>query len=311
MSRTNRRRKTGRHLNGILLLDKPDGITSNAALQQAKTCFNAMKAGHTGSLDPIATGMLPICFGEATKISSFLLDADKSYLVTGELGKTSTTGDSEGEITDFISPDQVSEKLIKNTLKQFLGDIEQIPPMYSALKHKGERLYTLARQGIEVERKKRQVHIFSIDFIAYHEPFLELKIKCSKGTYIRTLIEDIGRQLNCGAYVTALRRLTVGVFDNPDKMVKLALFSDQPECSQGSFDHYLLPIDEALSEWPKVSLSNDSAYYFSQGQAILVANVPTSGWVRIFQGDTHFLGMGKIMENGKVAPKRLFNLNNP
>ena len=310
MSSANRR-KTGRRVNGILLLDKPGGITSNAALQQAKTCFNAMKAGHTGSLDPIATGMLPICFGEATKISSFLLDADKSYQVTGQLGRISSTGDSEGEITDFASLEQVNEDLIKNALKLFLGDIEQIPPMYSALKYKGERLYTLARKGIEVERKKRQVHIFSIDFISYQAPFLTLKIKCSKGTYIRTLIEDIGQQLNCGAYVTALRRLTVGAFDNPDKMVKLALLGDQPAGKQGSFDCYLLPIDEVLAAWPKVSLSSDSAYYFCQGQAILVANAPTSGWVRIFQGDSRFLGMGKMMENGKVAPKRLFNLSNP
>ncbi|MGB5440817.1 MAG: tRNA pseudouridine(55) synthase TruB, partial [Gammaproteobacteria bacterium] len=211
------RRQRNSHLrpvNGILLLDKPAGVTSNAALQIVKKLYRARKAGHTGSLDPLATGLLPICFGEATKISGFLLDADKDYLVTCKLGERTTTGDAEGEVEQRRPVERVTEKLVRKAMQGFIGDIEQIPPMYSALKHKGERLYKLARQGIEVERAPRQVTIFEMELTDFSLPEATFRVHCSKGTYVRTLIEDIGEVLGCGAHVIRLRRLGVGPFDS-------------------------------------------------------------------------------------------------
>jgi tRNA pseudouridine55 synthase len=207
-----RRRSTGRKVNGILLLDKPLGITSNDALQRVKHLFRARKAGHTGSLDPLATGLLPICLGEATKISAFLLDADKRYRVKVKLGVTTTTADAEGEVLEEKPITGVDQARIEAALESFRGEIDQLPPMYSAIKHKGERLYNLARQGIEVEREPRRITIHSLVLLDWQAPEFSLDVHCSKGTYVRTLAEDIGNVLGCGAHVTALHRSGVGPF---------------------------------------------------------------------------------------------------
>ena len=216
------RRRKGRNISGILLLDKPLNLTSNAALQRVKRLYKADKAGHTGSLDPLATGLLPICLGAATKASAFLLDADKRYLTTVKLGEKTTTADAEGEIIETRAVEGVTQESVTAVLQQFIGEIEQLPPMYSAVKHKGERLYKLAREGKEVERKTRRITIYSIDLVSLHDDLLELDIHCSKGTYVRTLAEDIGEELGCGGHVAALRRTLVGPYDDSG-MVSLAL----------------------------------------------------------------------------------------
>lgn len=302
-----RKRKRGRAINGILLLDKPAGLTSNKALQIVKAIYQAQKAGHTGSLDPLATGMLPICFGEATKISNYLLEAKKRYRFTCRLGVVTTTGDAEGEIISTRDVPDLSGQDIENVLQQFRGEIEQVPPMYSALKHNGERLYDLARQGIEVERKPRNVTIYDLTLVNFQDDQLELEALCSKGTYIRTLAQDIGEQLGCGASISALHRLAVGPFDKPEAMVTLAeLESMQPS----DRDALLLPIDSALMTWPEVQLNADLSFYVSQGQPVQVPKAPTHGWVRLYNSEKQlFLGIGQIKDDGKVAPKRLFSAN--
>ena len=303
-----RRRQSGRKVNGILLFDKPLGISSNAALQRVKKLFNAQKAGHTGSLDPLATGLLPICFGEATKMSSFLLDADKSYEVVVKLGVKTTTGDAEGEIVSQQSDVKITQAQLNDVLPDFIGAIEQIPPMYSALKQNGQPLYKLARQGIEVERKPRQVTIHDLNVISLKDDLLEIHVRCSKGTYIRTLAEDIGDQIGCGAHVAKLRRVSVAAFDG-----KEMLTIDQLEAlfeKQGfeAMDETLLPIDSSLGQWPEIKLTDDVAYFLKKGQAVLVPKAPTHGWVRIYAGQEHFLGVGCILDDGRVAPKKLVNM---
>ena len=201
-----------REVNGILILDKPIGLSSNQALQKAKRIFEAKKAGHTGSLDVLASGLLPICFGKATKVAQSLLDSDKHYLTTGKLGTRTTTCDSEGDIIEKKSTKKITKELIIEALKMFRGEIEQIPSMYSALKHKGTPLYKLARAGIEIERKPRTIKIYELTLVNYDQDYIELDVRCSKGTYIRNLIDDIGKTLGCGAYVTKLRRLGAGPY---------------------------------------------------------------------------------------------------
>ena len=200
------KRRKGQYINGILLIDKPQGVSSNAALQSAKRIFDARKAGHTGSLDPLATGLLPVCFGEATKISGYLLEADKSYDAEICLGVTTKTGDSEGEVTARHTTKEVTETRIHEALSQFVGEIDQIPPMYSALKRNGQPLYKLARQGVEVKRVARRVRVTNIVLTSWSNPYLNITVSCSKGTYIRTLAEDIGRILGSGGHISALRR---------------------------------------------------------------------------------------------------------
>ncbi|NOY67078.1 MAG: tRNA pseudouridine(55) synthase TruB [Gammaproteobacteria bacterium] len=305
-----RRRKRGRPIDGIILLDKPKGLSSNQALQKVKGIFFAQKAGHTGSLDPLATGMLPICFGEGTKVSGYLLDADKRYRLTCQFGVKTNTGDAEGEVISRRDVPKLDQKQIERILKQFTGPIEQIPPMFSALKHEGERLYTLARKGIEVERKPRSVTIHEIVFIDYKDGFLELEVACSKGTYIRTLVEDIGEQLGCGAHVTELRRLAAGPFQDPDKMVSLEQLQQIKDETPEQLDDFLMPIDSALMHWPDVQLNADSSYYLLQGQPVQVPRAPTSGWVRVYNAEQQiFLGIGQIASDGKVAPKRIFHVS--
>ncbi len=309
MGRNRKRRPSGREINGILLLDKPPGFTSNAVLQNVKSLYKAAKAGHTGSLDPIATGMLPICFGEATKISAFLLDADKSYEVLCKFGEKTNTADTEGEIISVRNIPALNKSLLQKILEPFLGDIEQIPPMYSALKHEGKRLYDLARQGIEVERKPRPVHIFSIDIIEMSKTTARLQVACTKGTYIRTLVEDIGEAIGCGAHVAELRRLTVGVYRDSNVMISLDDLTMKSKEDIDCIDNYILPLESALSHWPDVHLTADSAFYIRQGQAVQVAKAPSEGMVRIFEGEAEFVGLGQIQEDGKVAPKRIFRVN--
>jgi len=299
-----RRRVRGRDVNGILLLDKPSGITSNDALQQVKRLYFAKKAGHTGSLDPLASGVLPICMGEATKVSAFLLDSDKRYQVRCQLGVRTATADAEGEVLETRPVGVYSREQLEAVLEEFRGSIEQIPPMYSALKHQGQRLYKLARQGVEVEREPRPVEIYELTVAGQGEDWLEISVHCSKGTYVRTLAEDIGYRLGCGAHVSALRRTSVGPYGD-DELVGLELLRELKENDMPAMDELLLPIESALSQWPDVDLSTDAAFYLQQGQPVLVPHAPTSGWVRLYEGNRSFLGMGEILDDGRVAPRRL------
>ena len=301
-----RRRNRGRNVNGILLLDKPFGISSNDALQRVKYLYKAAKAGHTGSLDPLATGLLPLCFGEGTKISAFLLDADKRYRVRVRLGETTATADAEGEVVERRSTDAITEEKVHEAVESFLGEIQQLPPMYSAVKHEGERLYKLARRGLEVERKPRTITIYELHVTAFDLPEFELEVHCSKGTYIRTLAEDIGEQLGCGAHVVGLCRTAVGPFNDED-MVTIEDLQASLERDRYSLDAFLKPIDCGLTNWPDVKLSDDTAYYLRLGQAVMVPKAPTRGWVRLYAPDDSFIGVGYIQDDGKVAPRRLMS----
>jgi tRNA pseudouridine55 synthase len=299
-----RRRVRGRDVNGILLLDKPSGITSNDALQQVKHLYFAKKAGHTGSLDPLASGLLPICMGEATKVSAFLLDADKRYEVRCQLGVRTTTADAEGEVLETRPVEQYTDQQLEAVLDEFRGDIEQIPPMYSALKHEGQRLYKLARQGVEVEREARPVTIYELSISGRGQDWIDIDVHCSKGTYVRTLGEDMGERLGCGAHVAALRRTAVGPYDE-QRLVTLERLQELKQNDLPAMDALLLPIETALTQWPDVELSADASFYLQQGQPVLVPHAPTSGWVRLYESNRHFLGMGEILDDGRVAPRRL------
>ena len=299
-----RRRPKGRDINGILLLDKPIGMTSNAALQTVKRLFNASKAGHTGNLDPLATGLLPICFGEATKISGFLLDSDKRYIGTVKLGVRTRTADAEGEVVETRPLGNINERQVKAALEDFTGQIEQVPPMYSAVKVNGTPLYKLAREGKEIERKSRQVTIYGINLLRLEGDELEIDLRCSKGTYVRTLAEGIGEVLGCGAHLSALRRAASGPFDL-ERAVTLPELEHLAENGFEGLDELLLPIEDALADWPMVNMSENTAYYLQQGQAVQVPKAPTTGWVRLHRDDGKFLGIGQILEDGRVAPKRL------
>ena len=298
-----RGRARGRPISGILLLDKPLGLSSNQALQGVKRLYDARKAGHTGSLDPLANGMLPICFGDATKISAFLLDADKYYWFRVKLGETTATGDTEGDILQTRPVEGITAERIEQVLAGFRGEVEQLPPMYSALKHKGKRLYELAREGVEVEREPRKVMIHGLVLGDLDLPEFELTVHCSKGTYVRTLAEDIGEALGCGAHVTALRRTGVGPYTGHPmySMEQLQAAADE---GQAALDGLLLPIDTALSDWPEVRVNADTAFYLKQGQAVLVPKAPTEGGVRIYRGD-EFIAVGQVQDDGRIAPKRL------
>ncbi|MCO6413545.1 MAG: tRNA pseudouridine(55) synthase TruB [Thiogranum sp.] len=299
-----RRRIKGRDVHGILLLDKPSGITSNDALQQVKRLYFAKKAGHTGSLDPLASGVLPICLGEATKISAFLLDADKRYRVRCQLGVRTETGDAEGAVVETRPVEDYSATQLEAVFDAFRGNIEQVPPMYSALKHQGQRLYKLARQGIEVERESRPVVIYALTLTGRGSDWIDIEVHCSKGTYVRTLAEDIGEKLGCGAHVSVLRRTGVGPYGE-DGLVTLDALREMHERDKRAMDSLLLPMESALTQWPEVNLSADAAFYLQQGQPVLVPRAPTQGWVRLYRGQGDFLGMGEILDDGRVAPRRL------
>lgn len=296
----------GRAINGILLLDKPIHLSSNDALQKVKRIYQAAKAGHTGSLDPLASGMLPVCLGEATKISAYLLDADKVYRFRCELGKKTTTADAEGEVIQTRPYEHITRADVEKILPQFTGDLMQVPPMYSALKKDGKRLYELAREGIEVEREPRPVTIYKLELVSFRPGEMELQATCSKGTYVRTLAEDMGEVLGCGAYITELRRLSVGPYAGME-MVTLEQLHALADQGMEQLDARLLSLDTGLMNWPAVQLDADSAYYIKQGQPVLVAKSPSHGMVRIYD-QSRFLGVGEIQDDGKVAPKRLMHL---
>jgi len=303
-----RQRQRGRNVNGILLLDKAIGMTSNAALQEVKRLFNAKKAGHTGSLDPLASGLLPLCMGEATKLSAFLLDADKVYEGVCQLGTKTSTGDAEGQVIETKPVPEFNQESLKKLFNQFLGDIEQIPPMHSAIKQNGQPLYKLAHQGIEVEREPRQVHIFELTLLEVHETSFKFRLHCSKGTYVRTLVEDMGEEMGCGAHLTDLRRIQVGPFDLKDAVTSEELSHVAADEGFSGLDKLMIPMDKALENWPAVHLSENSTYYVRQGQPVQVAKAPTSGWVRLFANNDRFIGVGQILDDGRVAPKRLLNV---
>jgi tRNA pseudouridine55 synthase len=305
-----RRRAQGRNISGILLLDKPIGLSSNGALQRVKRLYRAAKAGHTGSLDPLATGLLPVCLGSATKISAFLLDADKRYRVRIRLGESTTTADAEGEVIRSAPTDGVTEPALRAALEGFLGTISQLPPMFSAVKYQGERLYKLARQGLEVERQPREVTIFAIDLLEFALPEVEIDVHCSKGTYVRTLAEDLGEVLGCGGHVVGLRRTGVGPYveshGSPEApFVTMDQLEALGEEDFGAMDALLLPQDSALGHWPEVRLSEDACFYLRQGQAVLVPRAPTQGLVRLYDPSRRFIGVGEILDDGMVQPKRL------
>jgi tRNA pseudouridine55 synthase len=301
-----RRRKSGRDLTGIVLLDKPVGIGSTEVLQRVKNLFQVRKAGHTGSLDRLASGLLPLCFGEATKISGFLLDADKRYRSTFRLGVVTNTGDAEGEVLERNEPPRLAERKILAVLAEFTGEIEQIPPMHSAIKYQGQRLYKLAHQGLTVERQPRPVTIHRLALLAHGDGRLQVEVDCSKGTYIRTLAEDIGKRLGCGASVESLHRLGAGPFDVKDT-VTLGELQERAERGLDALDEVLLPIEAAVAHWPGVRLPDAVAYYLRRGQPVLVPHAPTEGWVRIFAGGDRFVGIGEVLDDGRVAPRRLMN----
>lgn len=297
-----------RPINGILLLDKPLGISSNTALQQAKRLFAAAKAGHSGSLDPLATGLLPICFGEATKFSQILLEADKTYQVTAKLGVTTTTADSEGKIVNEQLVPDYSDQQLEQVLQQFRGEIMQTPSMYSALKYQGQPLYKLARQGIEVTRAARKIHIYQLMLLQRTKTTIDLEVVCSKGTYIRNLVEDVGTALGCGAHVSQLRRLGAGPYQ-AEQMLTFEQLNEVAEQGYGSLDKLLLPIDSALSILPKLVVSEAVAYYVCRGQAIVVPKVTATGVVRLYRNEA-FIGIGEINVDGKLTPQRLLNTSN-
>ena len=301
-----RRRRHGRDLTGIILLDKPVGLGSTQVLQRVKNLFQARKGGHTGSLDRLASGLLPLCFGEATKISGFLLDADKRYRSTFRLGVVTNTGDAEGEVIERHDPPQLDERKILRVLAEFTGPIEQVPPMHSAIKHQGQRLYKLAHQGLTVERQPRSVTIYRLELLGFGDGRLRVEVDCSKGTYIRTLAEDIGKRLGCGGSVETLHRFGAGPFEAKD-MVSLRELEERAERGLAALDELLLPIEAAVAHWPGISLPDAVAFYLRRGQPVLVPHAPTEGWVRIFAGGDRFVGIGEVLDDGRVAPRRLMN----
>jgi len=302
------RQRRGRPIDGILVLDKPEGMSSNRALQVAKRLYGAAKAGHTGSLDPMATGVLPLCFGEATKFSQFLLDADKAYHSTFVLGAATDTGDAEGEVLQTLDAAHISEQQVAAALEAFRGEIEQVPSMFSAIKHRGQPLYKLARQGVEVERKARRVVIKQLDLLAFRggpRAEVDIFLECSKGTYVRSVAEDLGRALGCGAHVASLRRSRAGPFSLADSVSLGALEALKANGQEAQMDALLLPADAAVKTLPLVRLSESGGFYIRQGQPVQVPNAPRDGMVRVALESGEFLGVGEILDDGRVAPRRL------
>jgi len=309
-----RRRFKGRDVHGILLLAKPSGITSNDALQQVKRIYNAAKAGHTGALDPLATGMLPICLGEATKFSQFLLDADKRYQVTAKLGERTNTSDADGTVIS-TRPLTFTEPQLQQALTGFRGDSLQVPSMFSALKHQGKPLYEYAREGIEIEREARPITVYELNVLEFSGDKLVLDIHCSKGTYIRTIIDDLGEMLGCGAHVTQLHRSQVANYPAERMLTIEQLQAIFERCKaegrppREELDPLLLPMDTAVDSLPEVNMSAVVASYVTQGQAVQVSQGPATGLVRMTVGDEReFIGVGEIDDDGKVAPRRLVRI---
>ena len=310
------KRRKGRQVNGVLLLDKPHGLSSNHALQTVKRIYFAQKAGHTGALDPLATGMLPICLGEGTKFSQYLLDTDKTYQVTAKLGIRTTTSDAGGEVVTEKCVD-VSDEQLAEALNTFRGTTKQVPSMYSALKHQGQPLYKYAREGIEVPREARDITVFSLSLLRFEHDEVELNIHVSKGTYIRTIVDDLGELLGCGAHVSNLRRLAVGSYPI-DKMVTLpeleALLEQAIEkdiAPSELLDPLLLPMQSAVEGMPAVYVDDISANFLRHGNPVQAYKAPAEGCMQVYIGeDEHdeaaeFIGVGFINDDGQVAPKRI------
>ena len=298
-------RKRGRDIHGVFLLDKPQGMSSNDIMQKVKRIFQANKAGHTGALDPLATGMLPICLGEATKFSQFLLDADKRYLVTAKLGERTDTSDAEGQIVESREV-KVKTPEILTALEQFRGDILQVPTMFSALKHNGKPLYEYARQGITVEREARPITIFELNFIEYNAPYLTLEVHCSKGTYIRTVVDDLGEALGCGAHVTMLRRTAVADYPTEKMLDWNALQALAEAQDLALLDALLLPMDTAVAKLPALTLNESQTQGIGFGQRVKFDNPNRlQGQVRLFSHENRFLGVAVIDENNVIRPQRL------
>ena len=290
MAVSRRRRNRGRSINGIVILDKATGLSSNAALQQVKKLYEANKAGHTGSLDPLATGVLPLCLGEATKVSQFLLNSDKRYRTKIKLGERTDSGDKTGIVIQSIADFSVSEAGIEKELDAFRGEIEQLPPMHSALKVDGVPLYKMARKGIEIRREKRKVTIYEINLLNIAEDVIELDITCSKGTYIRTIADDLGQALGCGANIIELRRTEAGVFREEDCKDVEALAELKVQGGLEVIDEQLIPMDQAIAELPEVNLPSVTASHLKNGQAVIVRHLPEEGLVRLYE-EEQFIGI--------------------
>jgi tRNA pseudouridine55 synthase len=297
------RNKSGRDIHGILLLDKRLGVSSNRALQEVKRLFNAKKAGHTGSLDPLASGLLPICLGEATKTSAYLLNESKRYRVEIQLGVVTDTGDAEGAVTQKRPVPVLTQEQLINSLNDFVGSYEQVPPMYSALKYNGKKLYELAREGKTVARKPRLITIYDLQFIDYQQNRITVDVHCSKGTYIRSLAEEIGAVLNCGGSVTKLRRLAVGNF----VLEQCHTIEQLQEMSAEQLQDILIAVDEPLISMPAINVTEEQAYAIRQGQSLQI-DESTEGLVRIYSKQI-FLGLGEMIMGGKLAPKKLYHLH--
>jgi tRNA pseudouridine55 synthase len=298
------RRSKGKNIHGIILLDKPAGFSSSQAVQKVRWLFGARKAGHTGSLDPFATGMLPICLGEASKTAGFMLDASKLYLATACIGEATATGDTEGDVIAEMPVPSLTPAAIEEAFGFFRGPIEQVPPMYSALKHKGQPLYKLARAGKVVERKSRKVLIHGLELVSWRSPLLVFKVHCSKGTYVRTLAEDIAAKLETCAHLQNLRRLEVEPFREAD-MIRL----DELEqaIAAGQQNSLILPLDAGLESWPLIQLDAEEQVRFTHGNPALSQEVPC-GNVRVYATSGEILGLGEVRNDNRVYPKRLFLL---
>ncbi|EJG0322886.1 tRNA pseudouridine(55) synthase TruB [Vibrio parahaemolyticus] len=305
------RRRKGRPINGVILLDKPTGISSNDALQKVKRIYFAEKAGHTGALDPLATGMLPICLGEATKFSQFLLDSDKRYRVIAKLGERTNTSDSDGEVVETRPVDVTLEKL-EACIEKFRGESDQVPSMFSALKYQGKPLYEYARKGIEVPRESRKITVYEIVLHRFEGDDVEMEVHCSKGTYIRTIVDDLGEMLGCGAHVTMLRRTAVAKYPY-EKMVTLEQLNELLEQAHREeiaprelLDPLLMPMDTAVEDLPEVNLIPELADMVQHGQPVQVLGAPEQGSLRLTMGEERlFIGVGEMNDDGKIAPKRL------
>jgi tRNA pseudouridine55 synthase len=302
-----RRNKKGRDITGIIIIDKPTGRSSNHVLQQVKRLFNANKAGHTGSLDPLATGVLPVCLGEATKVSSYLLDADKQYHVTCQLGVVTDSGDSDGAVVSTSDIPEFTEHDVLALLPSFIGELDQIPPMFSALKYQGQPLYKLARQGIEVDRKARRITIYDIKLLSITAVSFSLDVRCSKGTYIRTLVEDISHALGSTGHVTMLRRVAAAGYIEQQAVTVEQLIASS-ENGVAVLDELLLPSEDALSDWPSLALTDYMVAAIRQGQAIKVEQLYERANVRLFDPLQQFIGLAEMTEAGMVQPKRVFVL---
>ena len=306
MNERQRCRAPLRDVDGIVLLDKPSGISSNAALQRVKRAFRATKAGHTGSLDGLATGLLPICLGEATKVCAFLLDSDKRYAAELQLGVVTDSGDSEGEVIRRTTTFAIDRATAERAVAAFRGEIQQVPPMFSALKRHGIRLYELARKGIEVEREPRNVVIRRLEITYLVGNKMGIEVSCSKGTYIRTLAEDIGEKLGCGAHVSSLRRLDAGPYSvtNAKTLEEIQILADATDPS-ADLDCLLLPMDTALLHLPDLHLNEELAFHVALGQAVSMADAPSAGLVRLYRCERQFFGIGVVLDDGRIAPRRL------